>query len=191
MKPNSGNHPFVVYPADRSRSQRRGCCGSRRAARGRRAGAGLYPERLGRQGCPLEGGHGEVAGGPVGLARLPRLPMPYLLPTGGGVSGACGGPAKSRRSGGNGVSRSRGSAQGTCAGIPRQPEAAGELHAPLGSGLSVYECLRPALGRARETAYPSTFVIDRKGKVRYSLVSKNHGGRASAADVLTALGQLR
>jgi peroxiredoxin len=39
----------------------------------------------------------------------------------------------------------------------------------------------------RETAYPSTFVIDREGVVRYGLVSRTHGGRATAADVLTVL----
>jgi peroxiredoxin len=39
----------------------------------------------------------------------------------------------------------------------------------------------------QESAYPSTFVIDRGGIVRYALVSKEHGGRASAADVLAVL----
>ena len=40
---------------------------------------------------------------------------------------------------------------------------------------------------ARETAYPSTFVIDRKGKVRFQKTSKSHGDRAKPADVLEAL----
>jgi len=39
----------------------------------------------------------------------------------------------------------------------------------------------------QETAYPSTFVIDRTGVVRYALVSKSHDGRSSAADVIAAL----
>jgi peroxiredoxin len=43
----------------------------------------------------------------------------------------------------------------------------------------------------RETAYPSTFVIDRGGKVRFATVSRSHGGRAKAADVLKALQDLR
>lgn len=43
----------------------------------------------------------------------------------------------------------------------------------------------------QETAYPSTFVIDRAGVVRYALVSKTHGGRAPAADVLTELAKLK
>ena len=38
-----------------------------------------------------------------------------------------------------------------------------------------------------ETAYPATFVIDRAGIVRYALVSRTHGGRAVAADVIAAL----
>lgn len=43
----------------------------------------------------------------------------------------------------------------------------------------------------QETAYPSTFVIDRDGVVRYALISKTHAGRATAADVLTALKALK
>ena len=43
----------------------------------------------------------------------------------------------------------------------------------------------------QETAYPSTFVIDRGGIVRYALVSKTHGGRATAADVLVELAKIK
>jgi peroxiredoxin Q/BCP len=43
----------------------------------------------------------------------------------------------------------------------------------------------------QESAYPSTFVIDRGGIVRYALVSKIHGGRSTAADVLAELGKLK
>ncbi len=39
-----------------------------------------------------------------------------------------------------------------------------------------------------ETAYPSTFVVDRKGVVRFSKVSKTHGDRAAIADILKSLG---
>ena len=39
----------------------------------------------------------------------------------------------------------------------------------------------------RETAYPSTFVIDSHNVVRFAKVSKTHGDRASAADAITAL----
>lgn len=38
-----------------------------------------------------------------------------------------------------------------------------------------------------ETAYPSTFIVDAQGVVRFVKVSHNHGDRAKAADVLTAL----
>jgi peroxiredoxin len=38
-----------------------------------------------------------------------------------------------------------------------------------------------------ETAYPSTFVMGQDGKLKFAKVSKSHGGRASAADVLKAL----
>jgi peroxiredoxin len=43
----------------------------------------------------------------------------------------------------------------------------------------------------QESAYPSTFVIDRAGIVRYALVSKTHGGRATATDVLAELAKLK
>jgi peroxiredoxin len=38
-----------------------------------------------------------------------------------------------------------------------------------------------------ETAYPSTFIIDRDSKVRFANVSKEHGGRVSAEDLLKQL----
>ena len=39
----------------------------------------------------------------------------------------------------------------------------------------------------RETAYPSTFLIDQKGIVFFAKVSKVHGGRTNAAEILDAL----
>jgi len=43
----------------------------------------------------------------------------------------------------------------------------------------------------QESAYPSTFIIDRSGIVRYALVSKSHGGRSTAADVLAELRKIK
>lgn len=43
----------------------------------------------------------------------------------------------------------------------------------------------------RETAYPSTFVIDRRGVVRFARISKTHGGRTSAAEVIAFLSKLK
>ncbi|MEO6223260.1 MAG: peroxiredoxin family protein [Vicinamibacterales bacterium] len=43
----------------------------------------------------------------------------------------------------------------------------------------------------QETAYPSTFIIDRKRMVRYASVSKAHGDRATAADVLAVLAGMK
>jgi len=40
---------------------------------------------------------------------------------------------------------------------------------------------------SKETAYPSTFLIDPQGIVFFSKVVKSHGGRATAAEVLSAL----
>jgi thioredoxin-dependent peroxiredoxin len=42
-----------------------------------------------------------------------------------------------------------------------------------------------------ETAYPAAFVIDKTGVVRFAKVSRSHGGRASAAEVLKALEELK
>ncbi len=39
----------------------------------------------------------------------------------------------------------------------------------------------------QETAYPSTFILDKDGKVVWSKISKTHGGRSSAAEVLAEL----
>jgi peroxiredoxin len=41
-----------------------------------------------------------------------------------------------------------------------------------------------------ETAYPATFVVDRSGIVRFAQISRGHGGRTPAADVVTALAAL-
>ena len=40
---------------------------------------------------------------------------------------------------------------------------------------------------AGETAYPSSFVIDKSGIVRYAKVSRSHGGRASPAEIVNAV----
>ncbi|WP_435008224.1 peroxiredoxin family protein [Tundrisphaera lichenicola] len=39
-----------------------------------------------------------------------------------------------------------------------------------------------------ETAYPSTFVIDSKGKVAFAKTSRSHGDRARVTDVIKTLG---
>ncbi len=38
-----------------------------------------------------------------------------------------------------------------------------------------------------ETAYPSTFVVARGGKIEFATISKSHGGRVSAKQALAAL----
>jgi peroxiredoxin Q/BCP len=42
-----------------------------------------------------------------------------------------------------------------------------------------------------ETAYPSTFIIDRGGKVGFAKVSKEHGGRVKLSDLLQELDRKR
>lgn len=43
----------------------------------------------------------------------------------------------------------------------------------------------------RETAYPSTFLIDRQGIVFFSKTVKEHGGRTTAAEILDALAKAK
>jgi thioredoxin-dependent peroxiredoxin len=38
-----------------------------------------------------------------------------------------------------------------------------------------------------ETAYPATFVVDKKGKIRFAKISMTHGGRAGVDEVLKVL----
>jgi len=40
---------------------------------------------------------------------------------------------------------------------------------------------------ANETAYPSTFLLDRNGMIFFSKTVKEHGGRSTAAEILDAL----
>ncbi len=40
-----------------------------------------------------------------------------------------------------------------------------------------------------ETAYPSTFVIDREMKIQFAKISMKHGGRSSAAEVLKVVSE--
>lgn len=42
----------------------------------------------------------------------------------------------------------------------------------------------------RETAYPSTFILDQKGIVRFEKISHSHGNRSKAAEVLDRLKDL-
>ncbi|MCX6612325.1 MAG: redoxin family protein [Acidobacteria bacterium] len=39
----------------------------------------------------------------------------------------------------------------------------------------------------QETAYPSTFLIDSKGMVFFSKISKTHGGRTTTTEILEEL----
>lgn len=43
----------------------------------------------------------------------------------------------------------------------------------------------------KETAYPSTFIIDKDNKVRFARTSTSHGGRVSAAELLKHLDDLK
>lgn len=40
---------------------------------------------------------------------------------------------------------------------------------------------------AKETAYPSTFLLDTKGVIYFASIAKMHGGRTSATEILELL----
>lgn len=42
----------------------------------------------------------------------------------------------------------------------------------------------------KETAYPSTFIVDPSGKIRFAQVSRSHGGRTKADQILEKVRQL-
>jgi peroxiredoxin len=42
----------------------------------------------------------------------------------------------------------------------------------------------------RETAYPATFVVDKKGTVQFQKISHSHGGRTEASEVLVEVKKL-
>jgi len=44
---------------------------------------------------------------------------------------------------------------------------------------------------AGETAYPSTFIVDKTGKVRFAKISKDHGGRSNVPELIKALGETK
>ena len=66
-----------------------------------------------------------------------------------------------------------------------------ELPAPLTLVLDPDQKFVTAAGlrweALNETAYPSTFIVDGDGKVTFRKISKSHGDRAEAADVLKEL----
>jgi peroxiredoxin len=66
-----------------------------------------------------------------------------------------------------------------------------ELPAPLTLALDPDHRFVTAAGlrweAPNETAYPSTFIVDADGKVAFRKISKTHGDRAEAVDVLKAL----
>ena len=56
---------------------------------------------------------------------------------------------------------------------------------PAYSTVNAYDLRWDAQG---ETAYPSTFVLDRKGVIRFAKISRSHGDRTKAAEVVGLLG---
>lgn len=61
------------------------------------------------------------------------------------------------------------------------------VHVVLDPGYSFTDAYDLRWDAPRETAFPSTFVIDSSGVVRNATVSKSHGGRTSVAEILAAV----
>lgn len=64
-------------------------------------------------------------------------------------------------------------------------------HFVVDSDLKVVNLYGLRWDASQETAYPSTFVIDRAGVVRFAKISHSHGDRSSAPEVLAVLHGLK
>lgn len=64
------------------------------------------------------------------------------------------------------------------------------FHFTVDPGYRFTESYRLRWDAPNETAYPSTFVIGRDGRIAYSKVSRSHGDRAPLEDVLASLDKL-
>jgi thioredoxin-dependent peroxiredoxin len=62
-----------------------------------------------------------------------------------------------------------------------------DYHVVLDPGYKFTDAWHLRWDAERETAYPSTFVIDRDRKVTYAKISKTHGGRANPGEILLTL----
>ena len=76
---------------------------------------------------------------------------------------------------------------------PHAAEFAGKLELPehfslvLDPGYVFTKSWNLRWDEPNETAYPSTFIVDRTGTIQYAKVSKTHGGRSKVDEVLAAL----
>jgi peroxiredoxin len=61
------------------------------------------------------------------------------------------------------------------------------FHLVIDPGFTVTNLYGLRWNADRETAYPSTFLLDRTGKVLFVKISHTHGDRATTADILGAL----
>ncbi|QDV20591.1 Putative peroxiredoxin [Gimesia panareensis] len=64
------------------------------------------------------------------------------------------------------------------------------FHLLIDPGYSFTEAWGLRWNAPQETAYPSTFVVDRNQKIRFAKISKTHGDRAPVKDILNVLTDL-
>jgi peroxiredoxin len=60
----------------------------------------------------------------------------------------------------------------------------------LDPGYSMVNAYNLRWDAPRETAYPSTFILDKQGVVRFAKISHSHGDRTKATDILAELKKL-
>ena len=84
--------------------------------------------------------------------------------------------------------------RGTWSGLPGSPKEfvkgkdyPSHLHVLLDPDYSFTNAYGLRWDAKNETAYPSAFVIGKDRKVTFAKVSKSHGGRVSATELLGAL----
>ena len=66
-----------------------------------------------------------------------------------------------------------------------------KFHFLIDADLKTVDLYNLRWNAANETAYPSTFVFDRQGVVRFAKISKSHGDRSSAMDILALLKSMK
>jgi hypothetical protein len=135
------------------------------------------PERLDRDGKD----------GARCSARLAGISMPTLHPAGAGLHRVgvwfCVRQGARR----HGLSRPGGRPQSARDRVLEKQAMAEGVCLPYRFKFHDGQRIRFAMDAPGETAYPSTFVLDRKGVVRFAKISRSHGDRTKSADILEEL----
>ncbi len=72
-------------------------------------------------------------------------------------------------------------------GFVSKQQLTDSFHLVIDKELKIVKQLGLFWDAPKETAYPTTLVADRQGKIRFVKISRTHGGRTKAAEVIAAL----